>query len=142
MRISDWSSDVCSSDLSLWDYSLRARYEFSPDAYVYLSYATGTKGGGFVSNDALLLYNIQNGIATFQYDSERARSWEVGGKFRFLDGKGNLNVALFRTNFSNLQVSEYNGTAFVTGNAASAIDRTSTRLNSSHSCASRIPSSA
>src|SRR3546814_3606444 len=87
MRISDWSSDVCSSDLSLWDYSLRARYEFSPDAYVYLSYATGTKGGGFVSNDALLLYNIQNGIATFQYDSERARSWEVGGKFRFLDGK-------------------------------------------------------
>ena len=106
---------------SLWDYSLRARYEFSRDAYVYLSYATGTKGGGFVSNDALLLYNIQNGIATFQYDSERARSWEIGGKFRFLDGKGNFNIALFRTNFSNLQVSEYNGTAFVTGNAASAI---------------------
>lgn len=106
---------------SLWDYSARVRYEFSPDAYVYLSYATGTKGGGFVSNDALLLFNIQSGIATFQYDSERARSWELGGKFRFLDGKGQLNVALFRTKFADLQVSEYNGTAFITGNAASAI---------------------
>lgn len=108
---------------NLWDYSLRARYEFTPDAYVYLSYATGTKGGGFVSNDALLLYNIQNGLATFQFDSERARSWEIGGKFRFLDGKGQLNIALFRTNFSDLQVSEYNGTAFITGNAASAISQ-------------------
>lgn len=108
---------------NLWDYSLRARYEFTPDAYVYLSYATGTKGGGFVSNDALLLYNIRNGLATFQFDSERARSWEIGGKFRFLDGKGQLNIALFRTNFSDLQVSEYNGTAFITGNAASAISQ-------------------
>ncbi len=106
---------------SLWDYSARIRYEFSRDAYVYLSYATGTKGGGFVSNDALLLFNIQSGVATFQYDSERARSWELGGKFRFLDGKGQFNVALFRTNFADLQVSEYNGTAFITGNAASAI---------------------
>jgi iron complex outermembrane receptor protein len=108
---------------NLWDYSLRARYEFSRDAYVYLSYATGTKGGGFVSNDALLLYNIRNGFATFQFDSERARSWEIGGKFRFLDGKGQFNIALFRTNFSDLQVSEYNGTAFITGNAASAISQ-------------------
>jgi iron complex outermembrane receptor protein len=108
---------------NLWDYSLRARYEFTPEAYVYLSYATGTKGGGFVSNDALLLYNIQNGLATFQFDSERARSWEIGGKFRFLDGKGQLNIALFRTHFADLQVSEYNGTAFITGNAASAISQ-------------------
>lgn len=108
---------------NLWDYSLRARYEFTRDAYVYLSYATGTKGGGFVSNDALLLYNIRNGLATFQFDSERARSWELGGKFRFLDGKGQLNIALFRTNFADLQVSEYNGTAFITGNAASAISQ-------------------
>lgn len=108
---------------NLWDYSLRARYEFTPSAYVYLSYATGTKGGGFVSNDAVLLFNIRNGLATFQFDSERARSWEVGGKFRFLDGKGQLNLALFRTSFADLQVSQYNGTAFVTGNAASAISQ-------------------
>lgn len=105
---------------SLWDYSLRARYEFSDDAYVYLSYATGTKGGGFVSNDSLLLFNILNGIATYQFEDERARSWELGGKFRFLNGLGQLNIALFRTRFNDLQVSEYNGTAFVTGNAASA----------------------
>src|SRR3546814_1316795 len=28
----------------LWDYSLRLRYEFSPQVSAYASYATGTKG--------------------------------------------------------------------------------------------------
>jgi iron complex outermembrane recepter protein len=104
----------------LWDYSARVRYEFTPDASVYLSYATGTKGGGFVSNDSLLLTNILAGLARFQYEDEQAKSWELGGKFRFFGGRGALNVALFHTKFLNLQVSQFNGTAFVTGNAAEA----------------------
>jgi len=108
---------------NLWDYSLRARYEFSPEAAVYLSYATGAKGGGFISNDALLLTNIRSGIDTFQYEDESAASWELGGKFRLAGGRGQLNVAIFRTKFTDLQVSEYNGTAFVTGNAAQAISQ-------------------
>lgn len=108
---------------SLVDYSLRARYEFNTNASVYMSYATGTKGGGFISNDALLLTNIINGIDTFQYEDESAKSLELGGKFRLFDGAARLNVAIFRTEFSDLQVSEYNGTAFVTGNAAQAISQ-------------------
>lgn len=105
---------------NLWDYSARAHYEFSPAASFYVSYATGTKGGGFVANDSQLLTNILSGAASFQYEDEKARSLEAGGKFRFLDGRGALNVAVFHTKFDNLQVSQFNGTAFVTGNAAKA----------------------
>jgi iron complex outermembrane receptor protein len=104
----------------LWDYSLRLRYEFSPQVSTYVSYATGTKGGGFLSNDGLLLYNIQNGNGRFDFEDERARAWELGTKMRLLDRRLDIDVALFRTRFTNLQVSSYNGTAFITGNAAKA----------------------
>ena len=104
----------------LWDYSARLRYEFNRDIYAYVSYATGTKGGGFISNDGLLLYNIINNKGRFDFDSERARSWELGAKMRLLDRRLDIDVALFRTKFHNLQVSSYNGTAFITGNAAEA----------------------
>ncbi len=104
----------------LWDYSARLRYEFSKQIYAYVSYATGTKGGGFISNDGLLLYNIRNNNGRFDFDSERARAWELGTKMRLLDRRLDVDLALFRTRFKNLQVSSYNGTAFITGNAAEA----------------------
>lgn len=104
----------------LWDYSLRLRYEFNPQISAYVSYATGTKGGGFLSNDGLLLYNIRNGNGRFDFDDERARAWEIGTKMRLFDRRLDLDIALFRTRFDDLQVSSYNGTAFITGNAAKA----------------------
>ncbi|WEK44031.1 MAG: TonB-dependent receptor [Candidatus Sphingomonas colombiensis] len=104
----------------LWDYSLRMRYEFNKQISTYLSYATGTKGGGFISNDGLLLYNINNNKGRFDFDSERARAWELGTKMRLLNRRLDIDLALFRTKFHNLQVSSYNGTAFITGNAAEA----------------------
>lgn len=42
-------------------YSLHARHEFARGAYVDLSYATGTKGGGFVSDAGLPFCNIRGG---------------------------------------------------------------------------------
>ena len=99
----------------LWDYSAKVRYKITPDAQVYLSYATGTKGGGFVSNDGGL------GLTgKYQYEPEKAKSWELGAKLRLFEGMGDLNVALFRTDFENLQVSSYTGASFTTGNAAEA----------------------
>src|SRR3546814_9429587 len=43
MRISDWSSDVCSSDLQ----KAAVRYEVSPDTNVYFTYSTGFRSGNF-----------------------------------------------------------------------------------------------
>lgn len=107
----------------LWDYSAKLQYRINPDAQVYLSYATGTKGGGFISNDALLLFNIRNNNGRIDFDEEKARSWELGAKLRLLQGRGDLNVAVFHTDFTDLQVSSYTGTQFTTGNAAAATSK-------------------
>src|SRR3546814_1605219 len=44
MRISDWSSDVGSSDLFFIDW--KPRLSFTDDTLFYASYARGYKGGG------------------------------------------------------------------------------------------------
>jgi len=108
---------------SLWDYSAKVSYKVTPDAQLYLSYATGTKGGGFISNDGALYFNILYNKGRMDYEPEEAKSWEVGAKLRLLGGRGDLNVALFSTDFKNLQVSSYTGTSFTTGNAAAATSK-------------------
>ena len=107
-------------DDALWDYSGKVRYAFTPEMSVYVSYATGTKSGGFVSNDGALLFNVINFKSPIDYQPEEAKSWEIGGKFKLFDNTLDLNIALFDTKFTNLQVSVYNGLVFVTGNAAQA----------------------
>lgn len=107
----------------LWDYSAKARYAFNPSASVYVSYATGTKAGGFVSNNSTLYYDILHNGASVDYNAEKAQSWEIGGKFLFLNDTANLNIALFDTSFNNLQVSTFVNTTFLTGNAAKAHSR-------------------
>ncbi|MEO0439230.1 MAG: TonB-dependent receptor, partial [Pseudomonadota bacterium] len=56
--------------------------------------------------------------ASFEFDDEEAVSFEVGGKMSFFNDRANLNFALFTTDFSNLQVSAFQGESFVVGNAA------------------------
>src|SRR3546814_5821849 len=98
MRISDWSSDVCSSDL-LGDEALAEDAEFAA-ARRYAPSAT---------------------LATLGHAKARF------GPFAVIDGAtvrmaGDVTAA--------------------TPRQFAAIDRKSTRLNSSPSCASRMPSSA
>lgn len=107
----------------LWDYSANLRYEFDRNKSVYVSYATGTKSGGFVSNNATLANDIRTKGASDTYLPELAKSWEIGAKVRFLDGHAAINADIFDTQFSNLQVSTFQGTTFVTNNAASAHSR-------------------
>jgi iron complex outermembrane receptor protein len=109
---------VRSRSESLWDYSGKLSYRFGPTAQVYLSYATGSKGGGYVSNSSAL------GLTgRVEFEPERARSWEIGAKFRLFDNRLAVNMAAFNTNFTDLQVSSYTGTSFTTGNAARARSR-------------------
>ncbi len=100
---------------SLWDYSARLSYKFDQNVQVYASYATGSKGGGFVSNNSQL-----GATQKYQFEPERARSWEAGVKARLLENRLDVNLAAFTTTFTNLQVSSYTGSGFTTGNAAKA----------------------
>ncbi len=103
--------------------SVNLQWDMNDRAMAYVTYATGAKAGGFLSNDSSLLYRILQGTNDFEYEDEKAASVEVGLKTTFLDGRGNLSLAIFRTEFEDLQTSSYNGEFFIIGNAAEAESR-------------------
>jgi iron complex outermembrane recepter protein len=132
------------------DPSIRFQYEVNENMMTYLSYAEGSKSGGMKANDPKLggqllqkqgdtAYlekyvgqssvtsgdlisglTLKQGNAIFDFEDEEAESWELGMKTSLADGAANLSVALFTTEFTNLQTSNYDGTQFIIGNAGSA----------------------
>ena len=80
--------------------------EYNPnfDTRYYFSATTGFKGGGF---DAVLTDGNED---FFEYEEEKVTSFELGGKFRLENGRGNIQVALFRSEFEDVQTSTFNGT--------------------------------
>lgn len=81
---------------------------------VYAKYSTGYKAGGFDENNPL------GNTDAAQYEDETSEGFELGAKMDLLDGRGRLNVALFMTEFDDVQVSTFDGVAAqVVGNAAS-----------------------
>src|SRR3546814_4335826 len=87
---------------------------------LYASVSRGFKGGGFTGQ------NSTQATIERTFNPEFAWNYEAGIRSRFLDNRAQVNATLYQMDYSDLQ-----GT-----------DRKSTRLNSSHYCASRMPSSA
>ena len=105
------------------------QYDVSPDAMLYATYTTGFKSGGFdvrsnahpdpavnnaFSNVAAVAADPGNvapapNTGVFEYEEEEAESIELGGKFTLADGAAELNVALFRTEYTDLQTSQFDG---------------------------------
>jgi len=132
------------------DPSLRLQYDLNDSAMIYGVYAEGSKAGGMKANDANLgdlLWGraadtaflqqyvgvsaiteadiaagltLSQGNGIFDFEDEEAESWEIGMKTSLGGGVANLNVAVFTTEFTNLQTSNYDGTAFIIGNAGQA----------------------
>lgn len=94
---------------------LSIRYEFSEEITAYATYATAFKAGGF-NEQAVDTTNLE-------FEPEEAVTYEAGIKTRFFGGAATLNVGLFYTSFDNLQVSIYNGTNYVVGNAAATTSK-------------------
>src|SRR3546814_1993809 len=148
MRISDWSSDVCSSDLSgvvINQYDIIGAY---PNQQLVPS--NEAQKSDFDDNFTEE-FQIQGNINdkhnwVIGYFINKATSDDLGLAPVFLSFNNAFSVPLDNLNFlfpSTVNKSEqaeigYFGqfTADLSG------DRKSTRLNSSHSCASRMPSSA
>jgi outer membrane receptor protein involved in Fe transport len=95
--------------------SLNIQYDLSNDIMVYASASQGFKAGGF--NEA----ENTGVIDRFEYEEEEATSFELGSKMSLLDGAAELNGALFYTEYDDRQVSAFEGTNFVVGNAAKSI---------------------
>ncbi len=100
----------------------RKEYEVSPklalswhardETTVFATVSKGFKSGGYqaapVNSDSL------------EFEDERALSKEAGIKMRLLQGSLVMNATLYQTDFDNLQVIDFDGTNFITKNAANA----------------------
>ncbi|CAA0088729.1 Vitamin B12 transporter BtuB [Zhongshania aliphaticivorans] len=114
---------------------LNLQWDINDVAMAYFSARRGFKSGGYdarsnsspsdeptASNPNATIPNTRVLIGSFEFEEERATSYELGLKTSLFDGVAELNSALFYTEFDNLQVSVYDGTlGFNVGNAAGAV---------------------
>ena len=86
------------------------QWDVSEDIRLYGSITTGFKAGGFDAR--------ANVIESWEFEEEEATAYELGAKTRFWDGRGELNLALYHTDYDDLQISQFDGTlGFNVGNA-------------------------
>jgi outer membrane receptor protein involved in Fe transport len=85
-------------------------YEFTKNDLVYFTAAKGFRSGGVnapvgpvVCAPGLALYGISATDAPLTYGPDTVWSYEVGGKFRLMDNRMQLNAAAFRVDWSNIQ---------------------------------------
>jgi iron complex outermembrane receptor protein len=96
------------------DPAVTLQWDATDNVMLYATYAKGSKGGGFAGASS-------NAVASnFEFEPEEAETIELGAKTTLLDGRATFNAAFFSTDYTDLQVSQFNGVSFDFGNAASA----------------------
>ncbi len=82
----------------------------------YATWTKGHKSGGFDARSNASpnpadapAGTVADFLGTFEFEEEEAKSIEIGGKFSLLDGAAELNIALYRTDYTDLQTSQFDG---------------------------------
>jgi iron complex outermembrane receptor protein len=107
-----------SLDESHFDPSYRLRWDATYNTMVYLSYSEGYKSGGFNPSPETSNPDGSPGEGN-EFEPEEAEAWELGVKSSLWDDRARVSVTLFHTEVDDLQVTSFQGTNFVVGNAAS-----------------------
>jgi outer membrane receptor protein involved in Fe transport len=104
--------------------SASVQYDLADDVMAYASYTEGFKSGGYdarsnnpTSPPAVVCTGPgvpagcipATGVGTFEFKEEKSESYELGLKSRFAHDRAEVNVAYFYTDFTNLQVSTFDG---------------------------------
>ncbi|MFM5916716.1 MAG: TonB-dependent receptor [Novosphingobium sp.] len=99
-------------------------YRPTDDFMAYASYSRGYKAGGFNLDRSALksptapfsatVGGAQALVNNLKFDPELVNSYELG--FKWQQGKFNLNMTVFRSDFSNFQLNTFNGTVFLVQN--------------------------
>lgn len=122
------------------------QYDLNATDMLYLSYTTGFKSGGYdvranahpdpLVNNAINATPVDHDnnpdtdripqntpiTGTFEFEDEEVTNYELGGKFTLAGGSAEVNLALFRSEFSDMQTSQFDGgVSFNVTNAAEAI---------------------
>lgn len=86
------------------------RYHIADGIMAYGRYAKGYKSGGWNADFISRVPGAQPPtIQGLYFEPENAATFELGLKTDFADGKVTANLAAFYTDFSNLQVNQFNG---------------------------------
>ncbi|WP_096085282.1 TonB-dependent receptor [Agaribacterium haliotis] len=109
------------------------QYQLNDNNMLYALYTTGYKAGGFdprsnsVGNLATPVTDVgnrteDNPYLYFEFEEETSTTYELGSKNTVGDGRGEINIALFRTVYKDLQVAQFDGAVgFNTGNAPETV---------------------
>lgn len=113
-------------DESAFSPLITFQHDLNDTDMLYASYTTGFKSGGFdvranaAPNELGGVYPSIEG--TWEFEEEQVENFEVGGKFMFADGSADLNVAIFRSEFEDMQTSQFDGSlTFNVTNAGEAV---------------------
>jgi outer membrane receptor protein involved in Fe transport len=97
--------------------SLKVLYDYSDTTRLYLSYAEGYKMGGFDGSENAPQINSTTPGDAFQFDAEQAETLEIGAKMNFPERSLRASIAYFSTDYTDMQVSIFNGSSFQVSNA-------------------------
>jgi outer membrane receptor protein involved in Fe transport len=98
-------------------WRLTARYALSDDANLYANYARGRRPKVLAAGAPAAPFSP---VRFNAIDAETVDSFEVGAKGAFLNGRLQLDGALFSYNYKNFQTTEQQGVLFVVTNAGEA----------------------
>ncbi len=82
-----------------WLPSARLQYNFERDVMIYATYSKGFKAGGFNGADT------SGVLSNLDFDPEYVNAYEIGLKSKWLNNRLLVNIAAFRSDYSDLQVS-------------------------------------
>lgn len=98
------------------------QWDLNDSVMTYASYTRGAKSGGYDAQGNNGDGGPQGGATNFKFDDEVADSFELGAKMRLLDGAADLNLAIYRVEYDDMQVSVFDGVAgFSVTNAGQAL---------------------
>jgi outer membrane receptor protein involved in Fe transport len=93
--------------------TLIGEWDVTDGTMLYASVSQGAKAGGFDARG--------DTAGDFEFEDEEVTAWELGSKSRLADGRLEVNTAIFYSDYTDLQVSQFNGVVgFQVGNAAEA----------------------
>lgn len=121
-------------DESSFTPQITFQHDLNKTDRLYATYTTGFKSGGFDvrSNSAptalggifqdLNTANGRDSNGTWDFKDEKVKNYEIGGKFLLADGLLEVNFAAFRSEFTDMQTSQFDGgVSFIVTNAGEAV---------------------
>jgi outer membrane receptor protein involved in Fe transport len=93
---------------------INVSYKIDQDIMLYASATTGFKAGGFDAR--------ANNVNSWEFEEEEATAYELGIKSLLLEDTLEVNLSFYRTEYDNLQVSQFDGVlGFNVGNAKETV---------------------